>query len=102
MMATREPFVSGLAGDLRSPVASPEHREGMRKLDAIRALALDRIEANRPQAQNRFDGVERQQANPVAIAEIETDCDIVRLIELLLGDEALKTKVTERLGRAGR
>lgn len=86
-MNPRDPFVSGLPGDARGPrVAAPVD---ILALASLRAWAIGFAEERRPATVCRFDGSERIEALPEAVADVEACERIVRLVDWILADAAL-------------
>jgi hypothetical protein len=99
---TREAFVSGLAGPVRSaPDADPI---GSALLEAIEAIARDDAEALEPLCVNRYLGTdESYPADPIAIEKRRGYLGIVRLVEWIRADATRHRSATAVLaGVSGR
>lgn len=84
----RPPFVSGLAGrDVPAPQVVDT--AGLAVLQSIKLWAQATAADDRPRTHARFDGTERYEAAPDAIATVEACDAIVRLVDGLLGDALL-------------
>lgn len=96
-MPAREPlapFVSGLPGpDLRPPASLGP----LRMLAPARALLVDQIDELSPLCLSRWDGVERQPADEVAIAKREALEGLVAMIDAITGDQALIAAIALRM-----
>jgi len=103
-MREREPFVSGLPGPFgaaSAPAPSAPTPPGLDLLNLILVLALDEIDALEPACVNRFDGVERAAADPVAIEKRRVYAAIATLVEGIKADPALTRRCAAILAAGG-
>lgn len=97
MTRQREPFVSGLYGRDHAPARPP----ALPVLAHMRALLADEIEQLNMVCTGRFDGVERINADPVAIAHRAIKQQWIDIIDIITADEVIEGTIARRLVRRG-
>jgi len=70
---------------------------GMERLEALRAFAQREEEALRPALQTHFDGVERVEADPDAVAVHECMRTVLMLIDGITADSEMLTRAVRIL-----
>lgn len=98
MTRTHEPFVSGLPGDLRSPV-DPALVQAMELLGRAHEQVTAESDGLAPSTRERFDGCERIPAEPDAIAQWLVCQAQLAVLDLASTDGRLRDRVVAEIAR---